>query len=171
MNNIKYLYLNYEKYSKMFEYDENNSDNMDSNVNRLHLKEDKNDSNLKSNLEFTKIYYEKNRVLLNRFTQEFHEEINVIIYIFFYFFIFQNYKYDLTKLMEIFDRKNIEEQNQKECKDDRMKEAILIKLSNMKEELQHEISLFKNNKENELIEIIKKFFRCLHENNSEILNK
>ena len=80
MNNIKYLYLNYEKYSKMFEYDESN-DNMDSNVNKLHLKEDKNDSNLKSNLEFTKIYYEKNRILLNRFTQELHEEINVILII------------------------------------------------------------------------------------------
>lgn len=75
MNNIKYLYLNYEKYSKMFEYDENYSDN--DKINKLHLKEDKNDSNIKSNLEFTKIYYEKNRILLNRFTQEFHEEINV----------------------------------------------------------------------------------------------
>jgi hypothetical protein len=41
----------------------------------------------------------------------------------------------------------------------------------MKEELMHEISLFKTNKENELIEIIKKFFRCLNENNNDILNK
>jgi len=86
MNNIKYLYLNYEKYSKMFEYDESNSDNMD-NINKLHLKDDKNDSKIKSNLEFTKIYYEKNRILLNRFTQEFHEEINVINFINFFYFL------------------------------------------------------------------------------------
>jgi hypothetical protein len=87
MNNIKYLYLNYEKYSKMFEYDENNLDNMD-NFNKLYLKEDKNDSKIKSNLEFTKIYYEKNRILLNRFTQEFHEEINVNNFSYFIFFLF-----------------------------------------------------------------------------------
>ena len=90
MNNIKYLYLNYEKYSKMFEYDENNLENKD-NFNKLYLKEDKNDTKIKSNLEFTKIYYEKNRILLNRFTQEFHEEINVkkkLLNFKFLFFIF-----------------------------------------------------------------------------------
>lgn len=55
-------------------------------------------------------------------------------------------------------------------KDKNVKDAIIVKLNNLKEELQHEISLFKNNKEKELIEIIKKFFRCLNENNSDILN-
>ncbi len=48
-----------------------------------------------------------------------------------------------------------------------MKEKIQI----LKDELKYEISLFKEKEENELIKILKNFFKSLYENNAEILNK
>lgn len=95
MTNMKFCYLNYEKYSKMFEnngsimydgsdYNDNYNNNRDNNMNLNrfnNIKDEKLiDPNIKSNLDFSKIFYEKNRILLNRFTQEFYEEINVKIF-------------------------------------------------------------------------------------------
>jgi len=81
----------------------------------------------------------------------------------------------LTKLIEIFDRKVFVEQKlknlQMENRDEFIQESIREKIENLKQELKHEISLFKEEKENELINILKNFFKSLYENNSEILNK
>lgn len=69
--------MNYDKYSQKFDYDDNLGDIQEQNLNKIVSKEDQNDKILKSNLEFTKLYHEKNRMLLNKFTQEFQDEINV----------------------------------------------------------------------------------------------
>jgi len=79
VQNIKYMYLNYDKYSQNFECDENIGDIQEQILNKKNSKEDQNDKILKSNLDFTKRYYEKNRMLLNKFSLEFQDEINVII--------------------------------------------------------------------------------------------
>lgn len=81
----------------------------------------------------------------------------------------------MTKIIEIFDRKVVEEQHLKALEAENRDEMILnekkTRIENLKEELRHEITLFKRVEENELIKIIKNFFKSLHENNSEILNK
>lgn len=72
------MYLNYDKYSQKFDYDDDNiGDIQEQNLNKIITKDDQNDKILKSNLDFTKKYHEKNRILLNKFTQEFQDEINV----------------------------------------------------------------------------------------------
>jgi len=82
------LYLNYDKYWQKFEYDDNLGDIPEQNLNKNFIsKEDQNDKILKNNLDFTKIYHEKNRMLLNKFTQEFQDEINVKIFLDIKFYI------------------------------------------------------------------------------------
>jgi hypothetical protein len=82
------LYLNYDKYFQKFEYDDNLGDIPEQNLNKNFIsKEDQNDKILKNNLDFTKIYHEKNRMLLNKFTQEFQDEINVKIFLDIKFYI------------------------------------------------------------------------------------
>ncbi len=85
------------------------------------------------------------------------------------------YKYNLTKLIEIFDRKVQVEQKFKsleiENRDEHFHHSIREKIEMLKEELRYEISLFKDHEENELVKILKNFFKSLYENNAEILNK
>ena len=82
------MYLNYDKYWQKFEYDDNLGDIPEQNLNKNFIsKEDQNDKILKNNLDFTKIYHEKNRMLLNKFTQEFQDEINVKIFLDIKFYI------------------------------------------------------------------------------------
>lgn len=82
--------MNYDRYSKMFDNEDNFTDAQEENLNiRMQPNDEAQEKILKNNLEFTKNYYEKNRILLNKFTQDFQEEINVInLFIFFKIFYF-----------------------------------------------------------------------------------
>ena len=81
----------------------------------------------------------------------------------------------MTKLIEIFDRKVQVEQKFKnlelENRDELFQLSIREKIEVLKDELRFEISLFKEHEESELIKILKNFFKSLHENNAEILNR
>lgn len=74
----------------MFDNEDNFTDAQEENLNiRMQPNDEAQEKILKNNLEFTKNYYEKNRILLNKFTQDFQEEINVInLFIFFKIFYF-----------------------------------------------------------------------------------
>jgi len=75
------LYLNYDKYSEKFDFDdENMGDVQEQNLNKIIAKEDQNEKILKNNLDFTKKYHEKNRELLNKFPHAFQDEIHVNYY-------------------------------------------------------------------------------------------
>ena len=54
--------------------------------------------------------------------------------------------------------------------DDEFKFSYKEKIINLKKELQEEINLFKNENENQLIEIIKNFFKTFNDNNFQIMN-
>lgn len=83
---------------------------------------------------------------------------------------------ELKGLIEIFDRKEKEEaklntlqkdRERTEEKENELNEQKFL-LESMNEQLELEISNFKLNRENDLLEIIKKFFRNKAENNNDI---
>ncbi len=93
------MYLNYDKYSEKFDFDEENmGDVQEQNLNKIIAKEDQNEKILKNNLDFTKKYHEKNRELLNKFPHAFQDEIHVNCYNYFYPFNLKskNFRYTNT---------------------------------------------------------------------------
>lgn len=79
----------------------------------------------------------------------------------------------MTKLIEIFDRKVQVEQKFKnlenEKRDEHFRFSLREKIEALKHELKYEISQFKQKEENELVKILKNFFKSLYENNADIL--